>query len=94
VASFGARPDRGAADPLPGKKAKLSLGAIEGHAAQFLSWPNPAGRWGKPQSFVAKYESGERRVDVAEFITIARAIGENPARLFPSIAKKLPSTSS
>jgi len=27
----------------------------------------------KPQSFVAKYEGGERRLDVVEFITVARA---------------------
>jgi len=29
-----------------GKKVKLSLGAIEGNAARFSSWPDPAGRWG------------------------------------------------
>jgi transcriptional regulator with XRE-family HTH domain len=36
---------------------------------------------GRPQSFVAKYESGERRLDVAEFIGIARAIGADPYKL-------------
>jgi transcriptional regulator with XRE-family HTH domain len=38
-----------------------------------------ADRLSKPQSFVAKYERGERRVDVVEFIEIAEAIGFNPA---------------
>jgi transcriptional regulator with XRE-family HTH domain len=33
-----------------------------------------AGRVGKPQSFVSKYESGERRLDVAEFMEIASAL--------------------
>ena len=33
---------------------------------------------GKPQSFVAKYEGGERRLDVIEFVRIARAIGTDP----------------
>ena len=47
-----------------------------------------AERLGKPQSFVAKYESGERRVDVAEFIVIVRAIGADPVRLFSAIVKK------
>jgi transcriptional regulator with XRE-family HTH domain len=47
-----------------------------------------AERLDKPQSFVAKYENGERRVDVAEFIAIARAIGADPVRMFSSIAKK------
>jgi len=28
----------------------------------------------KPQSFIAKYESGERRIDVIEFIAIARVL--------------------
>ena len=32
-----------------------------------------ARRLKKPQSFVAKYEGGERRLDVVEFIAIARA---------------------
>jgi hypothetical protein len=36
---------------------------------------------GRPQSFVAKYESGERRLDVAEFVGIARAIGADPLKL-------------
>jgi transcriptional regulator with XRE-family HTH domain len=35
----------------------------------------------KPQSFVAKYEGGERRVDVVEFIAIARALGADPLKL-------------
>lgn len=36
----------------------------------------------KPQSFVAKYEGGERRLDVVEFITIAEALGADPLKLF------------
>ena len=36
-------------------------------------------RLNRPQSFVAKYESGERRLDVMEFIEIADAIGFDPA---------------
>lgn len=36
----------------------------------------------KPQSFVSKYESGERRLDVVEFFQIAKVLRENPAQLF------------
>ncbi|MDD1529809.1 XRE family transcriptional regulator [Bradyrhizobium sp. WBOS7] len=35
----------------------------------------------KPQSFVAKYEGGERRLDVIEFIVIAEALGADPIKL-------------
>ena len=41
-----------------------------------------AKKLGKPQSFIAKYEGGERRLDVVEFITIARALGADPVKLF------------
>ena len=33
------------------------------------------------QSFVAKYEGGERRLDVIEFIEVAAAIGVDPASM-------------
>lgn len=35
-------------------------------------------RLDRPQSFVAKYESGERRLDFVEFIEIAEALGFDP----------------
>jgi hypothetical protein len=35
----------------------------------------------KPQSFVAKYEGGERRIDVVEFLTVCQAIGVDSAGL-------------
>ncbi len=37
-----------------------------------------ADRLGKPQSYVAKIEGYERRLDVAEFLIIAREIGIDP----------------
>lgn len=41
-----------------------------------------AAKLGKPQSFIAKYEGGERRIDLIEFIAIARALGADPVKLF------------
>ena len=42
----------------------------------------------KPQSFVAKYEGGERRIDVVEFIAIARAIGSDPLKLIATLLSR------
>jgi transcriptional regulator with XRE-family HTH domain len=41
-----------------------------------------AKKLGRPQSFIAKYEGGERRIDVVEFVEIARALGAEPVKLF------------
>jgi transcriptional regulator with XRE-family HTH domain len=40
-----------------------------------------AKKLGRPQSFIAKYEGGERRIDVVEFVTIARALETDPLKL-------------
>ena len=54
------------------KQARKDAGMVQQELADKL---------GKPQSFVAKFERGERRIDVIEFIAIARAIGRDPMRL-------------
>ena len=41
---------------------------------------------GRPQSFVSKYESGERRLDVAEFVGVARALGADPIKMVRKMA--------
>jgi transcriptional regulator with XRE-family HTH domain len=46
-----------------------------------------ARRLKKPQSFVAKYEGGERRLDVVEFLGVARAVGADPARIVRALQK-------
>ena len=33
----------------------------------------------RPQSFVSKYESGERQLDVVEFVDVCNAISAPPA---------------
>lgn len=35
-------------------------------------------RIGQRQTFVSKFELGERRLDVAEFLMVSAAIGANP----------------
>lgn len=43
-----------------------------------LTQAEVAARLGKPQSYVSKYESGERRLDVVEFCEISAAMGLSP----------------
>lgn len=62
------------------KRLRTLLSAARKRAG--LTQAETAARLGKPQSFVAKYENGERRIDVLEFIGIARALGEDPVELF------------
>jgi transcriptional regulator with XRE-family HTH domain len=42
----------------------------------------------RPQSYVSKYERGERRLDVIEFLVIAEAVGFDPVRLIRSLQRK------
>lgn len=47
-----------------------------------LTQDEVAKRLERPQSFVAKYEGGERKLDVVEFIALARALEQDPLVLF------------
>jgi len=40
----------------------------------------------KPQSFVSKYERGERRLDVIEFLDIVKILGADPCEIIRKIA--------
>ncbi len=46
-----------------------------------------AKRLSRPQSFVSKFERGERRLDVVEFLDIAEAVGINPYEFLSKIAE-------
>ena len=41
----------------------------------------------RPQSFVSKYERGERRLDLIEFGEVAAALGINPAKFLSKFYK-------
>ncbi|BAT54870.1 helix-turn-helix domain-containing protein [Nostoc sp. NIES-3756] len=43
----------------------------------------------KPQSFVAKYENGERRLDVVEFLMVTRIIGVDPCAILRKVDEQL-----
>ena len=44
-------------------------------------------RLGKPNNFVSRYELGERRIDVVEFLEIAEAIGFDPVAFIKNLQK-------
>ena len=47
-----------------------------------------AARLGKPQSFVSKYEGGERRLDVVEFVLVCSALGVEATAIFKSVLRE------
>jgi transcriptional regulator with XRE-family HTH domain len=47
-----------------------------------------ADRLDRHQSFVAKYEGGERRIDVIEFLAISRALEADAARMVRELMAK------
>lgn len=59
------------------KKARKENGITQAQLAEAL---------GKPQSFIAKVESGERRLDVVEFVHLARLVGMEPEAVVRSLA--------
>jgi transcriptional regulator with XRE-family HTH domain len=58
---------------------------VKARKAAGLTQRELADRLHKPQSFVAKYEGGERRIDVVEFLVICQAIGANSAKLLKAL---------
>lgn len=58
-----------------------------------LTQAEVAERLNKPQSFVAKYEGGERRLDVIEFVTVCRAIETDPVRMIRRLSQRITASS-
>ena len=54
---------------------------IEARKGADLTQAELSRRLKRPQSFVSKYERGERRLDVVEFGDVAKALGVDPLRL-------------
>jgi predicted transcriptional regulator len=67
------------------KVVGVCLAAARRHAN--LTQQDLARRLGKPQSFVSEYERGLRRIDVIEFLLIARTLGADPLDLLGEIAR-------
>jgi transcriptional regulator with XRE-family HTH domain len=46
-------------------------------------------RLNRPQSFVSKYERGERRLDVVEFHEVASALGVDPVQFLAKLYREI-----
>lgn len=57
----------------------------DARGAKGLSQRALAERLGKPHSYVAKYEIGDRRLDIAEFVRVLRALGVEPVEAFKAL---------
>jgi transcriptional regulator with XRE-family HTH domain len=60
------------------RRARDTAGLTQQQVAAALS---------RPQSYVAKVEVGERRLDVVEFIELARVLGHSPETLIGEVER-------
>ena len=61
------------------KKARLAADLRQSDLAKILR---------KPQSYISKVESGERRMDIVEFIAYAEGIGFDPTKWLKKVMDK------
>lgn len=58
---------------------------VEARERAELTQAELAKRLGRVQSFVSKYELGERRLDVVDFIEVCECLGIDPAALLKRV---------
>lgn len=69
-------------------KALIDL-LIQKREAGGMTQADLAARLGEYQSFVARLESGQRRIDVVEFLDLAEVLGLDPSKAISTL-RKLP----
>ncbi len=60
---------------------------VDARVSAGLTQLEVASKLNRPQSFVAKYEGGERRLDVVEFIEVCDAIGVDAYLIISQLRK-------
>lgn len=58
---------------------------VERRNAAGLTQSQVADRLGRPQSFVSKFERGERRLDVIEFLEVCRQLETDPFEILRNV---------
>ena len=69
------------------RRACLQELLVERRLAAGLTQAEVAERLKRPQSFVSKYETGERRLDVVEFLEVAEALAADSVDLVAELAR-------
>lgn len=62
---------------------------VTAREAAGLTQTEVAARLKRPQSFVAKYEGGERRLDVVEFVQLCAALGIDAHRILSDVQSRV-----
>lgn len=60
---------------------------VEARERAGLTQADVAERIGRVQSFVSKYEQGERRLDVVDFLAVCDCLGVSPETLLRRVRK-------
>ena len=68
------------------KQRKLCALLVKARKKSGLTQADLARKLGKPQSFIAKYEGGERRLDVIELLEISKVLKADIGDLLKSIS--------
>jgi transcriptional regulator with XRE-family HTH domain len=61
--------------------AKLRQALVAARESAGVTQAALARRLGRSQSFVAKYELGDRRLDVVDYLAVCRELGVDPSHL-------------
>lgn len=64
---------------------RLKQALVDARRDRGLSQVEVAALLARPQSFVSKYERGERRLDVIEFLEVANTLGVDPITLLQQV---------
>jgi transcriptional regulator with XRE-family HTH domain len=71
------------------KRYKVLIGLLVARReAAGMTQSDLAARLGKSQSFVARLESGQRRITVVEFMTLAKILRFDPYRVISTLEKQ------
>jgi transcriptional regulator with XRE-family HTH domain len=64
---------------------RLRTALVDARHSANLTQLDVASQLSRPQSFVSKYEQGERRLDVVEFLAVCRVLKADPHEILRAI---------